>query len=69
MDDYVSKPISRAVLYRAVERRLGVRAFSRVRAEPAPTLPSPTPATDPGAMADLTAFMASLEPPATETAR
>jgi hypothetical protein len=69
MDDYVSKPISRAVLYRAVERRLGVRAFSRVRAEPAPTLPSPPPATDPGAMADLTAFMASLEPPATETAR
>jgi signal transduction histidine kinase/DNA-binding NarL/FixJ family response regulator len=69
MDDYVSKPISRAVLYRAVERRLGVRAFSRVRVEPAPTLPSPTPATDPGAMADLTAFMASLEPPATETAR
>jgi signal transduction histidine kinase/CheY-like chemotaxis protein len=69
MDDYVSKPISRAVLYRAVERRLGVRAFSRVRVEPAPALPPLPPATDPGAMADLTAFMASLEPPATETAR
>ncbi len=74
MDDYVSKPISRAALYRAIERRLGLRAFSRVSAEPAPALPAPPPlppsaATDPGAMADLTAFMASLEPPAAEVTR
>jgi CheY-like chemotaxis protein len=69
MDDYVSKPISRAALYRAIERRLGLRAFSRVKAEPAPTPPPPPPVTDPGAMADLTAFMASLEPPAAATAR
>jgi signal transduction histidine kinase/DNA-binding NarL/FixJ family response regulator len=74
MDDYVSKPISRAALYRAVERRLGLRAFSRVSAEAAPAEPAspplpPSAATDPGAMADLTAFMASLEPPAAEVAR
>jgi CheY-like chemotaxis protein len=69
MDDYVSKPISRAALYRAIERRLGLRAFSRMKAEPAPAPPPPPPVADPGAMADLTAFMASLEPPAAATAR
>jgi len=76
MDDYVSKPISRAALYSAIERRIGLRAFALQpsSASPAaaavPVAVSPVAeapvagamAPDPGGMAELAAFMASLEP-------
>lgn len=70
VDDYVSRPISRAALYRAIERRIGARALVRVKARPAPPAATdpdtPDPDTpDPGAMAELAAFMATLEAPAT----
>jgi CheY-like chemotaxis protein len=63
MDDYVSKPISRAALYRAIERRLGLRAFARVR-EAAPAAPPRAAApAEPQAEAlqELADFMASLD--------
>ena len=63
MDDYVSKPISRVALYRAIERRIGARAFARVR-EALPAAPPPAPApVEPQAEAlqDLADFMASLD--------
>lgn len=63
MDDYVSKPISRVALYRAIERRIGARAFARVR-EALPAAPPPAPApVEPQAEAlqDPADFMASLD--------
>jgi signal transduction histidine kinase/DNA-binding NarL/FixJ family response regulator len=63
MDDYVSKPISRAALYRAIERRLGLRAFARVK-EAAPAAPPRAAApAEPQAEAlqELADFMASLD--------
>jgi signal transduction histidine kinase/CheY-like chemotaxis protein len=56
MDDYVSKPIARAALYRAIERRLGLRAFAQVKEQ----APAPAPAPDAKALEELNAFMATL---------
>jgi CheY-like chemotaxis protein len=60
MNDYVSKPIARAELYKAIERRLNCRAFSQVfTRKPVPAEPDPAP-TDTGT-AQLQAFMRTLD--------
>ena len=61
MDDYVSKPISRPALYRAIEELLQCRAFGKVvverKAQPRSGPQMPAPAAD----EQVDAFLASLD--------